>query len=56
MAQDCKTEFSAPKRFICPRGAEGRDKGQHQEIEEEGEVERSKGEEREGIRDRGRVM
>lgn len=56
MAQDRKTEFSAQKRFVCPRGAEGRDNEQHQEIEEEGEGERSKGEEREGIRDRGRVF
>jgi hypothetical protein len=32
-----KTKFSAQRRFICPRGTEGRYKGQRQEIEGEGE-------------------
>lgn len=38
-----KTKFSV-QRFICSRGTEGRDKGQRQKIEEEGEGEGSHGE------------
>ena len=36
-----QTKFSA-QRFICLRGTEGPDKGQRQEIEEEGEGEENK--------------
>lgn len=54
MAQDTpRTKFSAQKRFICSRRAEGRDKGQRQEIEEKGEGEGNK-EERKEARERGK--
>lgn len=49
-----KTKFSAQSRFVCPRGTEDRDKGQRQEIEDEGGVKENKGEGRMKVRERGK--
>lgn len=50
--QDPQDQFYAQRRFICPRGIEGRDKGQRQEAEYKGEGEGSREREK-GTRDRG---
>ncbi|MGE9805814.1 hypothetical protein ACQP3L_35150, partial [Escherichia coli] len=41
-------KYSAHRRFICPRGTEGKDKGQRQEIDGDIEAEGSTGEGRGG--------
>jgi hypothetical protein len=49
-----ETKFSAQRRYICSRGAEGRGKGKRQEVEKQRDGEGNKGDGREKDRERER--